>query len=314
MTMQFRDIATQAAADGAISAEEILLLRQAVWSSGRIEPEEVEAIFVVNDRLAATSPEWSDFFVEALVEFIVNGAAPHGYVSEAQADWLIARIDHNGALESMTELELLVRLFERAESTPQRLRDYALAQIERAVLTGEGPTRGGGMLEKGRVSAAEAALMRRIVFSSGSERPAAVSRSEAELLFRIKDASPGGNNAPEWKRLFVQGVGNYLMGFCSHEPLSPARAAELEAFMTRPPGGIGGFLSRMARGDIGAALAEVFAPARPERDHAAQVAAERALTDAEDMWLQDRIDADDVGDEYEQALLDFIAEETGAAR
>ncbi|MCB2061718.1 MAG: hypothetical protein KDE21_14480, partial [Novosphingobium sp.] len=189
MTMHFREIAEQAAADGAITPVEILALRREGWTSGRIEPSEAEALFVVNDKLDRHSREWSDFFVEALGEFIINGVEPTGYVDESQAEWLIGKIDHDGKLNSMTELELLIRLFERAQSVPDRLREFALEQIERAVLTGQGPTRCGGSLGKGNVTGAEAKLMRRIIFSSGSERPAAVSHKEADLLYRIKDAT-----------------------------------------------------------------------------------------------------------------------------
>ena len=209
MSMHFREIADHAAADGAITCEEILALRRAGWSDGQIRPDEAEAIFRINDQLRETTPEWSDFFVEAIGEFIVNGVDPKGYVDESQADWLMDRISHDGRTDSLTELELLVRVFERSQSVPQRLRDYALEQVERAVVTGEGPTRCGGELGKGNVTEAEARLMRRIVFASGSERPAAVSRREADLLYKIKDETLGGDNAPDWKRLFVQGVGNY---------------------------------------------------------------------------------------------------------
>ena len=66
MSMHFRDLAEQAMADGAIDADEILALRQEGWSNGAIDADEADAIFVLNDHLAGSSAEWSDFFVEAL--------------------------------------------------------------------------------------------------------------------------------------------------------------------------------------------------------------------------------------------------------
>ena len=57
MTMHFADLARQAAADGAITAEEILALRRAGWSDGTMTPEEAEAVFALNDSLAEPSPE-----------------------------------------------------------------------------------------------------------------------------------------------------------------------------------------------------------------------------------------------------------------
>lgn len=318
MSMHFREIAEQAAADGAITAEEILALRRGGWCDGTIQPDEAEAIFRVNDQLHEATADWSDFFVEALGEFIVNGVAPRGYVDEEQADWLMDRVSHDGKTDSLTEIELLVRVFERAQSVPQRLRDYALEQVERAVLTGVGPTRCGGTLEAGNITDAEAKLMRRIVFASASERPAAVSRREAELLYRIKDEIAGSTNAPAWKRLFVQGVGNYLMGFASHTALPSDRAAELEAFMGDHRSSIGGFFGRMGKSAISEnfykTIGQAFGGKDASPDHDSEVAKATEVTAEEQMWLEGRLDGNGGIDEYDQALLDFLAEESGFSR
>lgn len=313
MSMHFRDIAAQVAADRAISGDEILALRRSSWDNGTISIEEADAIFAINDSIEKPTTEWRDYFVEAISEFLINGVSPRGFVDEAQAEWLIARIDHDGRLDSLTELELLVRIFERAESVPASLRTYALDQIQMAMLSGEGPTRRGGSLEKGNVTAAEAALMRRILFARSSERPAAISRAEAELLFRIKDETLGADNAPEWKRLFVQGVGNYLMGFSGHEPLSAERASELEAFMSDRRVSLGRFAGRMARADVGEGFRSVFGRGDPQPDREAEASAAQQIDGSKRLWLDTRINADDRIDEYEQALLEFLAEEQGLA-
>ena len=44
----------------------------------------------------------------------------------------------------MAELDLLAKLFDKAERIPDRLKSYALGQMEQIVLTGNGPTRDGG--------------------------------------------------------------------------------------------------------------------------------------------------------------------------
>lgn len=314
MSMHFRDLAAQVAVDGTISPEEILILRRAGWSDGKIDAEEAEAIFAVNHRVAEPSAAWSDFFVEALCEYIVNGAEPQGYVDEAKAGWLMAHIERDGRLETMAELALVAKLFERATRVPDSLRTFAIAQVERAVLTGEGPTRCGGALapldEGAGISDTEAQLLRRLIFAPASDRPAGVSRAEAELLFRLKDATRDVANSAEWKRLFVQGLGNYLMAYASYEPLSHERAAELEEFVTRPSGGVGRFFARMARSDLQGGFTGVFGR-KPARDHAAEVAAAQRVDGAEQAWLDTQVHADGAIDEYEQALLAFLAEESG---
>lgn len=309
MSMHFRALAEQAMADGAISADDIVVLRREGWSDGAIDADKADTIFALNDQLTQGSAEWSDFFVEALSEYIVHSLEPRGYVDHAQADWLIARLDKNGRLDSMTELELVAKVLETAIAVPESLKAYALDQIEQAVLTGEGPTRHAGPLEMGSVGEAEVRLLRRMIFAQAGERPAAVGRSEAEMLFRLKDVALGANNAPEWKRLFVQGVGNYLQGFGGSDPLSRERAAELESFMNKSAASVGGFLAGMTRANVGFGFSGLFGrePEAAKRD--AEAAAAQAVTAGEQTWLQGLIDANGQLDEFDQALLDFLAEE-----
>lgn len=312
MSMEFGNLAGAIAGDGRITAEEILELRRLGWADGKMDPEEAEALFTANDACAAPTSEWCDFFVEALSTFIVQTVEPKGYVDDEMADELIARIDRDGRVGSMAELELLVRVSETALDVPVGLKAYTLRQIEDAVLQGEGPTRHGELTPKG-INEAECRLLRRLIFAPASNRPAAVGKLEAEMLFRIKDAALYEVNAADWERLFVQGVANYLLGFGGHEPLSSERAAELERFMNRECAGIGGFLSRMftSRPDVDGAFGSLLdlSPHTPSVEDEAAEAAE--LTEAESHWLTDMLEADEELDPMEKALLAFIAEETG---
>lgn len=309
MTINFPELARQAAADGVISADEVLALRRSAWPDGRIDQTEAEAILAINEVVSVKSPEWTDFLVEAVGEYVLNTAEPKGYVADSTADWLIARLDQDGCLDSVAELELLVHILEKALGTPDRLKAYALAQIERAVLTGEGPTRDGGALDPGSITEAECKLLRRVIFASGGDRPAGVSQAEAEMLFRLKDASLGAANAPEWQRLFVQGVGNYLQGWSNGRSVTRERAAELETFMNDTSSTLGGFFRRMSRvgaADLGAAAQDVLE--EHARDLSGEVQAAAAITSPEQSWLDGRIAADGQTDPLEAALLAFLAE------
>ena len=311
MTMQFSDIATTAAADGKIALEEIQILRELGWADGRMNPDEAEALFVANDALVETNRDWCDFFVEALSNFIVHTVEPRGYVDQEMADELTFRIDRDGRVDSLAELELLVRVLEIASSVPASLRSYALQQIEAAIEQGEGPTRHGELAGAG-INATEAALLRRMLFAAGSQGATSISQAEAELLFRLKDAALHEPNAPEWQALFVQGVANYLLGFAGPEALSSERAAELQAFMQAEGAGIGGFLSRMANSDVEDAFGSLLGDAEPDHfdwETEAEVGAE--LTTVETDWLRDRLDADEELDDYEKALIAFLDAETG---
>ena len=309
MSVHFGELAKKVGANGTVSAEEILVLRREAWPDGRISQAEAEAIFALDRQLESKSSEWVDFFVESLGEYVVNQRAPAGYVDRENASWLMMQIDHDGSLCSMSEVELLVRVFERASNVPQALKDYAISQMELAVLEGTGPTRDGGQLAAGNVTAAEVKLLRRAIFAPASERPAAVGRKEAEMLYRLKDATLEADNAPEWQRLFVQGVANYLQGYSdSNAQISHERAQELEHFMNESRSSVGGFLGRMAKASP-AAFGRVFWRRDNGTSRLEDLVAAEAVTHAEREWLDAQIDADGRVDAYERALLDFLAED-----
>lgn len=318
MSMHFAKLAEHVRADGVITAAEVMELRGLCWTDNHISQDEAEAIFAANGALTQRTAEWCDFFVEALGEYTVNQMPPRGYVSDTNAQWLMTQLDHDGHFGSMAECELLVRVFEIARNVPEALKLFAIERIEHAVLTGEGPTRCGGALEAGNVTAAEANILRRAIFAPSSERPAAVSAKEAEMLFRLKDATLAAANDPAWKRLFVQGVANFLMGYSSaNAQLTRERAVQLHAAMDDNTGSIASFLSRAMHAAPN--LAENLRHAHKalsggsERNQAKaredKRTEDQAITDSESEWLDERIASDGRIDEYEQALLDFLAEE-----
>ena len=310
MSIQFADLAKAVAADHRVSPGEILELRRLGWGDGQIHRHEAEAIFAINRQLDAADPEWVDFFVEALGEFILNGTEPRGYVDQDEADWLIGALDHDGRLESMAELELLVRVMERATNVPDSLKHYALRQVEHAVLTSTGPTRCGGHLSDAHITAAECGIVRRIIFASGGHGPAAVTRYDAEMLFRLKDETLSEANDAAWDALFVDGVANYLKGFAlQNAQLDHARARELEAFIADNRASVGRFFGQMAKEmpQVRNHFGKVFGKNTAGTSYVEAQAAGNLVTDDENAWLEAMIDADGEVDDLERALLARIA-------
>jgi hypothetical protein len=292
-----------------LSAQELRALRAEVWADGSVSAPEAEKLFDMN-RSVDRSAEWTSFFVEAISEFMLSQGEPRGYVTEDEANWLIGHVNQDGMVRTGAELELIVKLLEHADHAPASLRRFALAAIEQTVLTGEGPTRSGEAVA-GRIDDGEVVLIRRLIFAPAGDGPAKVSAGEAEMLFRLKDATLGKDNSPEWKKLFVQGVANHLMAHQSYVPPSPTEDLRLEApYHVRPFGHV---LSQLGR--------EVASPHEfhdavfgENQDKAsekfeAQVGADAQVTAGEADWLKRLYDGDGQHDELEQALLDFLAED-----
>ncbi|MEE1877794.1 hypothetical protein [Altererythrobacter litoralis] len=312
MSIQFADLARRVAEDGQVSAEELFSLRQLGWGDGKIYREEAEAIFAINRALKQPSPEWVDFFVEAIGEFVLNGSEPRGMCSDDKARWLIGAIDHDGKVDSMAELELLVRVIERAQNVPEFFKDYVLRQVEREIMTGFGPTRCGGELSATHISAAECRILRRVIFASGGHGPAAVTRKDAELLFRLKDATLQDENSPLWDELFVDGVANYLKGFqLQNAQLSHERVKELESFVADNRARVGRFFGAMAR-EVPQArnhFGKVFGKNDKGQSYVEAAAAGNLVEDFEQEWLEKMIGADGEVDDLERALLARIIDE-----
>ncbi|MBV7258627.1 hypothetical protein [Erythrobacter crassostreae] len=316
MTTHFTELAQRAAADGVVSPEELLGLRRQGWGDGIITREEAEALFAINNVLDDRDNEWCDFFVEAIGEYVLNGTQPRLQCNKAEAEWLIQQVDHDGVVESVVELETLVRIVERAENVPDPLKNYILEQVEREVMSGTGPTRCGGELSATHITGAEVRILRRVIFSSGGYGPAAVTRFDAELLFRLKDATLEDENDAGWADLFVDAIANYIRGFAlDNAQLSHARKLELMKFVENNTANHAAFFGRMIRQtpNIGSNVSEAFKHLRgedgPQNDYSADFEAGDIVTENERSWLESQLKKDGQIDAIEARLIERIAEE-----
>lgn len=298
MTFSFPDLARALKDGAAISAEDVLAVRRQVWPDGSISDAEAEALFELNRLAQGADPAWRDFFLEAMCDHLLNARPPRNYVDEPGAAWLIGQVERDDGTADPIELELVVRLLERALNAPGALKAWALREVESAVL------------RDGRVSDAEATMLRRILFAAGGDGAAVVSQEEAEAVWRLKDATLEADNDPAWKTLFVQAVGNHLMAYSSYRPLERDEARRLDAWVADHRSSVLGFIGRMRPGGFGEAIRTAFPQQRSAEEHEAAVDAARAVTPQERGWLVGHVEADGACDPYEKALLAFVAEES----
>jgi hypothetical protein len=300
-----------------VTAEDVLTLRRALYNDGAAEMGEVDLLFAIDEAALNHHPSWCELFVEAVVDYLVEQVEPQGYVSVENAEWLIERIARDGTVKTATELEMLIKVLEKAKSSPERLSAFALSQVKRAVLDGEGPLAGGGMLEPGRVGQSETQLVRRILYAFGGEGNIAITRSEAEVLFDINDATAEADNDPEWGDLFVKAIANCMMAASGYSVPTRKEALRREAWLDAPTGGVADLFGRMAAGGLRGFLKAYRQPDADIEDawaarnaEAAARAAEAEVVDAaEAEWLARRIGRDGALHANEAALLRFIRDE-----
>src|SRR5436190_15023531 len=97
MSFSFSDFEAALKAGARLSAADVLALREAIWPDGAVSDAEASALFELNRVARDAGPEWTEFFVEAITEYVVNQRPPRGYVDEAAAQWLVAEVERGGA-------------------------------------------------------------------------------------------------------------------------------------------------------------------------------------------------------------------------
>lgn len=296
-----------------IGAEDVLGLRRLVWADASVSREEADALMALNTACPVQAPEWIDYFVEVMTDYLVRQQRPEGYVDDAKAQWLMQWIDTDGRVDSRGELELLVKVLETATSVPQSLRTYALKQIEAAVLTGSGPTRrertdGDGTLDAGSINTTEVELLKRVIYAQASANGWVVSTEEADMLFRLKDATLNAANAAGWSDLFVHAVANHLMAHRNYDTLSRDDQVRIDAYAADTDIHIGRFFRRMVGLDKAALPDTVIGIPDAVADEQA-AATDHALTPAEIRWTVDHIRQDGRYDAMEKALVAFLRNE-----
>jgi hypothetical protein len=308
---------------GQISPADVLNLRRNVFGDGIVSQQEADAVFAMDSAIPAKCAEWNVFFVESLSDYVVQQAEPQGYVSVANGEWLIERISHDGKLDTASEMELLIAVLNKAKSAPERLVRFALYEIGRAVLEGEGPLSQGRVLEKGVIGEAEVELIRRVLYAFGGDAGISISRAEAEFLFDLNDRTVAAQNHPAWRELFVKAVANYLMASASWRAPSRAVALAREEWLADDKPDIAstlkGAFSGFGQMFSGAFLDGLFDDAHSQVEKAwkernaveeARMEHAQVIEEHEAQWLVDRLSRDAMVHDNEKALLRFLKEES----
>lgn len=296
---------------GRVSADDVLHLRRVVFSDNSISRREAEALFALDKTARDKCAEWDEFFVEAITDHIVRQSDPAGTISEENADWLMSCVSRDGLVDSVARFEMLVKVMEVAESSPERLLRLALEQVARAVLHNQGAAATGRPDVKQVICEADVQLLRRMIFAFGSDGGLAITRCEAEFLFDLNDKTVESENHPSWSQLFVRAIGNHL--FATLNGAVPTRTVALQEDEFLSGGSLFDGLVNTLR--------SLYRAMRPlyknlddaiERNTAEMIKnnAEAAqLTKPEASWVIDRINRDGAIHQNEKALVASIKQE-----
>ncbi len=240
--LALQSLADKLAADGVVSADEALDVRRTVFPDGVVAREEAELLIDLAARVANSDLAWTNAFVEAISDHVLQAGEYPGHVDEATASWLVARFGQDGPRE--TELETVLKVLERAESAPEYLSAFVRDRMS-AMLAGQ------------PVGVAETELVRRGLFASCGSGRTSVTEAEARWLFALDAESDGRANDPTWGDLFVKAVLCHLMGRRAPALLEASDMMARQAWLKSDTPGVGAALSSVFAGGFKAYKSKV---------------------------------------------------------
>jgi hypothetical protein len=211
--------------NGWINAEQVLRLRRAVYQDGGIDRDKAACLFRLNRRVLTRDFAWAEFYVEALTDFFCWRNGSESVLTEDAERMLFEWLGPRATVEDPNELRLLLHLVLRTNGCSEGFRSFVLEAVEHGILSSDHPLIGRAERRAGAIGKADVEVIRRLIYGSRSQRGIAVSRAEAELLFRLDRATAGADNDPAWRDLFVKAITMHVL----HGGASPDRVDEQEA-------------------------------------------------------------------------------------
>ena len=304
----------------ALSDAQVLDIRRDVMDTNKVFKRDAESLIRLNEQILEPIESWVQLFTDAITDFVVDDTSINRIVNDENAKWLVDLVKNDGKLDAETELNLIVKILDKADIVARPLEVYMLQAVEEAILHGTGSWAKGRSLEAGRIGQDDVELLRKVVYSVGGEGGIDISREEAELIYNIHDASIHADNHESWTDLFSKIMSCYVMAGQSSHEVSEDVAYAREAWLKSDKGfewsnwSVSAVFKAMG-GLKDAALLRNNLCDDPELIPANLSAAQAELesvTDAEADWLVERINRDGELTVSEVRMLHYIKQEAPA--
>ena len=123
MNAPIADVVKAILEDGVVDDSEVAQLKKRLYADGKIDKEEAEALFTINDAIKGknNAASWTKLFAEAICDFLLKDETSLGVVDAAEAAWLIEKLEGDGEIDA-NEKFLLKSLKENAKELAPDLR------------------------------------------------------------------------------------------------------------------------------------------------------------------------------------------------
>ncbi len=117
-----QQIKTELLEDGVIDAGEVKDLEQILFADGKIDTEEAEMLFELNNAVSGKDnhDSWESLFIKAISGYLLDDENSAGEIDETEAAWLYNKINIDGQIDSI-EHNLLLALKKNSSNFPAYL-------------------------------------------------------------------------------------------------------------------------------------------------------------------------------------------------
>lgn len=109
-------------ANGRITAEDVTMLREAMFSGEGMDRRKADFLFEIKDTVGKEKqhPNFRNLFIEAITSYLLEDEESPGEIEEGEAKWLRARMQYKGDMDAVDE-QLLKNLRMKSINFPQTL-------------------------------------------------------------------------------------------------------------------------------------------------------------------------------------------------
>jgi hypothetical protein len=299
--------------DSASDAASVQALRRAVYAQPSVVRADLTKLLAIGRKAGASAPkEFDELLADVATDLLVNQVDPPKYVTQEDADWLVAALQSSGDMGCRAEFDMLLSILRYAVSIPSSLAAFAVGEIEKAIVQGH---RAGGVGDhpQGIVTHDDVEALNSAVFAAAEGSALHVTRESAEALFRIAHATAAASNDPAFDAFFARAIANYLMGVAFRWTPSVAEERAKEKWLDEPAPGLGGFLEGVFH--LGKTEAQRASDAeakklKAENDADRDEIAKKSDIDASDgAWVLDHLTREGPLAPAEKKLLLFLKED-----
>jgi hypothetical protein len=200
-------ILDQAQRNRRITPEQLQGLKRNIVADRRLSRAEMETVCQINDVLLHKSPEWEQFFINALFLYFAGASK---VLTEAEERQLLEWVDNDHRIDDRTELHLMIHIVRRFDRVSDAFNHHMLDLVRKNILTSTVPLFTHTPRVPGVIDADDVIALRRIILGVGSDGGTGVSQAEAAFLVMLDTETKDTPHGTDWQVFYAQSLLMFL--------------------------------------------------------------------------------------------------------